>query len=109
MTQKAKVLRIIYGADEVFAPGDIVDISSWNTQNVRAMVEDGRLLIINEESADTTELKAIIDNQKDEIAELKAKLIAHNLMFDPAIHLSEESKNSDGTYRRKPVKKTGDK
>jgi hypothetical protein len=73
MRQQAEVMRVLYVADGPIKPGQIVDISKWNPENVRAMTEEGRIRLIGD-SPEVAELKAKNVAQADRIQELETKL-----------------------------------
>lgn len=98
MTQEAKVLRVLHGSEGAIDPGTVVDVTKWPKSNINALIECGQIKLITDDSVD-------VQGYIDRIDELESMLKKHDLMFDPDIHVSEESKKTDGTYRRKPVKK----
>ncbi len=109
---QAEVLRIIYGPEGAIKPGgDPIDITDWLPQNVRALEQDGRIRVSGPagSSGDVEELQALCGAQADRIAEMTAKMVKADLIFDAEVHISEKTKSRTGAYRRKAGRKAGSK
>jgi hypothetical protein len=108
MERKAEVLRTIYTSDGKLVPGTVIGedtLATWRPENLEGLRANGHLRILESaEDGDNAELRAQVEAQAERIAELEGKLKAHDLLFDPDIHLSKNGKpvrNPGGTFRRK--------
>lgn len=104
MNQQAEILRIVYGADGAILPGEIVDISEWNPENVRAMKQDGRIRIVEDES-NVADLHAQIKAQAERIEELKIELA----VVKKANKKQSTTSVNKPSFLKKSTDKTGDK